>query len=174
MFTEYLLHSAQGWVLTLGQQFPEQDSQMQGLTWRKQALVRSPKRANELCLTSGIVSYIEKGFSLRNMYISFRENFWCRPTCPGMIMFTGQTGKNLCLFCTVMFWTMHSICNCGSEGMAEHQLWMERKRAESAGDFFCSDTDLILVYNWKCTLSNVCLLILIFLLDIVSAINFNI
>lgn len=32
---------------------------MQGLTWRKQALVRSPKSANELCLTSGIVSYRE-------------------------------------------------------------------------------------------------------------------
>lgn len=27
-----------------------------GFTWRKQAFVKSPRRANELCLTSGIVS----------------------------------------------------------------------------------------------------------------------
>lgn len=31
-------------------------SHMQGLTWGKHALVRSPSNAKELCLTSGIVS----------------------------------------------------------------------------------------------------------------------
>lgn len=33
---------------------------IQGLTWRKQAFVKSPRRANELCLTSGIVSWDEE------------------------------------------------------------------------------------------------------------------
>lgn len=36
------------------------NSPMQGFTWRKQALVRSPRRAKELCLTSGIVSWKHK------------------------------------------------------------------------------------------------------------------
>ncbi len=61
---------------------------MQGLTCGKQALVRSPSRANELCLTSGIGSYkreyhiqINKSASLQNatinhsyQYISLVQN----------------------------------------------------------------------------------------------------
>ncbi len=50
---------------------------MQGLTCGKQALVRSPSRANELCLTSGIGSYKRESitFNLHSyQYISLVQN----------------------------------------------------------------------------------------------------
>lgn len=49
---------------------------MQGCTWEKQAFVKSPRRANELCLTSGIGSCIHWYSRCIMLLLETRASIW--------------------------------------------------------------------------------------------------